>query len=64
MCRAYVAIQRKLDRYAEGYYCMTSTERREARYKRRQEARRARKAARCAALGGLEGVFTFRKLFF
>lgn len=64
MCRAYVAIQRKLDRYAEGYYCMTSTERREARYKRRQEARRARKAARCAVLGGLEGVFTFRKFFF
>ena len=43
---------------------MTSSERREARYKRRKAARLARKKARCAALGTIDQVFSFRKMFF
>ena len=42
---------------------MTSAERREARYHRRKAARLARKQARCAALGPIEQVFSFRKMF-
>ena len=42
---------------------MTSTERREARYQRRKAARLARKQARCDALGPVEDVFSYRKLY-
>lgn len=42
---------------------MTSTERREARYQRRKAARLARKQARCDALGPVEEVFSYRKMF-
>ena len=47
----------------EGEYCMTSTERHEARYQRRKAARLARKQARCDALGPAEAVFSYRKLY-
>ena len=43
---------------------MTSTERREARYQRRKAARLARKQARCDALGPVDKVFSYRKMFF
>ena len=43
---------------------MTSTERHEARYQRRKAARLARKQARCDALGPVEEVFSYRKMFF
>lgn len=43
---------------------MTSEERREARYQRRQRGRRMRKQARSDSLGGLDGVFSYRNMFF
>ena len=43
---------------------MTSQERREARYQRRKAKRQARREARCAALGPLDKVFSYRKMFF
>lgn len=43
---------------------MTSEERREARYQRRKAARLARKQARCDALGPVDEIFSFRKLFY
>ncbi len=43
---------------------MTSEERREGRYQRRQAARRRRREARCEALGSLEDVFSYRRMFF
>lgn len=43
---------------------MTSEERREARYQRRKAKRQARQIARSAAVGGLQDVFTYRKMFF
>uniref|UniRef100_A0AAU8B5S1 Reverse transcriptase domain-containing protein n=1 Tax=Dulem virus 34 TaxID=3145752 RepID=A0AAU8B5S1_9CAUD len=42
---------------------MTSEQRREARYYRRQARRQARKQARCDALGPIEKVFSYRKMF-
>ena len=42
---------------------MTSAERREARYQRRKAARLARKQIRCDALGPVEDIFSYRKLF-
>lgn len=42
---------------------MTSEERREARYHRRKAAREARRRKRSEALGGVEQVFGFRKMF-
>lgn len=43
---------------------MNSQERREARYQRRQARRQQKKADRCAALGPIEDVFSYRKMFF
>ena len=43
---------------------MTSEERREARYQRRKAKRQERREARCAALGPLDKVFSYRKMFF
>lgn len=43
---------------------MTSEERREARYQRRRAARQRRREARCEALGSLEDVFSYRRMFF
>ena len=43
---------------------MTSEERREARYQRRRAACLQRRRARCDALGSLEDVFSYRKMFF
>lgn len=43
---------------------MTSQERREARYQRRKAARQRRRQARCDALGPMNKVFSFRKMFF
>ena len=43
---------------------MTSEQRREARYQRRKAKRQARRIARSAAVGGLQDVFTYRKMFF
>ncbi|MBO5568349.1 MAG: hypothetical protein J6J18_05220 [Oscillospiraceae bacterium] len=42
---------------------MTSEERREARYQRRKAKRQARRAARCAGLGPLDQVYSYRKMF-
>lgn len=42
---------------------MTSQERREARYQRRQAKRQARRQARCDALGPIDRVFSYRKMF-
>lgn len=42
---------------------MTSQERREARYQRRKAKRQARREARCAALGSIDKVFGYRKMF-
>lgn len=47
-----------------GRIFMTSEERREARYQRRKAARLARKQARCDALGPVDEIFSFRKLFY
>ncbi len=53
------------DNCTEGeYFIMTSQERREARYQRRKAKRQARREARCAALGPLDKVFSYRKMFF
>lgn len=46
------------------YSIMTSQERREARYQRRKAKRQAKREARCAALGPIEKVFSYRKMFF
>lgn len=43
---------------------MTSEQRREARYQRRKAARLQRRRDRCEALGPLEDVFSYRKMFF
>ncbi len=43
---------------------MTSEERREARYQRRRARRLQRRQARCDALGSLEDVFSYRKMFY
>ena len=43
---------------------MTSAERREARYQRRKARRKAKREARCAALGPMDKVFSYRKMFF
>lgn len=42
---------------------MTSNERREARYRRRQEARLRRKQARSDAIGGVESAMTYHDLY-
>jgi len=53
------------DNCTEGeYFIMTSQERREARYQRRKAKRQARREARCAALGPINKVFSYRKMFF
>jgi len=46
------------------YHIMTSKERREARYHRRQARRLENKRARCESLGGLKKAFSYRKMFF
>ena len=43
---------------------MTSQERREARYQRRKAKRQAKREARCAALGPIDKVFSYRKMLF
>ena len=43
---------------------MPSQERREARYQRRKAKRQAKREARCAALGPIDKVFSYRKMFF
>ena len=43
---------------------MTSEERREARYQRRKAKRQERREARCAALGDISQVYSYRKMFF
>lgn len=43
---------------------MTSEERREARYRRRKAKRQARRQARSDALGPIEEVFSYRKMFY
>lgn len=43
---------------------MTSEERREARYRRRKAARQARREARCAAIGPIDKVFSYRRMFY
>ena len=45
-------------------FCMTSQERHEARYQRRKAKRQERKQARCDALGSMNKVFSYRKMFF
>ena len=53
------------DNCTEGeYFIMTSQERREARYPRRKAKRQAKREARCAALGPIDKVFSYRKMFF
>ena len=42
---------------------MTSEERREARYKRRQAKRAANRQKRCEALGPMEKVFSYGEMF-
>ena len=46
------------------YFFMTSSERREARYQRRKAKRQAKREARCAALGPIDKVYSYRKMFF
>lgn len=46
------------------YHIMTSKERWEARYHRRQARRLENKRARCESLGGLKKAFSYRKMFF
>lgn len=46
------------------YFFMNSQERREARYQRRKARRQERREARCAALGPIDKVFSYRKMFF
>lgn len=46
------------------YHIMTSKERREPRYHRRQARRLENKRARCESLGGLKKAFSYRKMFF
>ena len=43
---------------------MNSQERREARYQRRKARRQKKREERCAALGPLSEVFSYRKMFF
>lgn len=43
---------------------MNSQERREARYQRRKAKRQKRREDRCAALGAVDEVFSYRKMFF
>lgn len=43
---------------------MTSAERREARYQRRKAKRQAKREARCAALGPIDKVYSYRNMFF
>lgn len=43
---------------------MTSTERHEARYQRRKQQRLINKASRCAAIGTLADVYTYRDMFY
>ena len=43
---------------------MNSQERREARYQRRKARRQKKREERCAALGPLNEVFSYRKMFF
>lgn len=43
---------------------MNSQERREARYQRRKAKRQAKREARCAALGAIDKVFSYHKMFF
>lgn len=43
---------------------MTSEERRQARYQRRQARRQQKREERCVALGPIEDVFSYRKMFF
>lgn len=43
---------------------MTSQDRREARYQRRKARRKEKKEARCAALGPLSQVYSYRKMFY
>ena len=43
---------------------MNSQERREARYQRRRARRQEKREARCAALGPIDKVFSFRKMFY
>ena len=45
-------------------FIMTSQERHEARFQRRKAKRQARKQARCNALGPVDKVFSYRKMFF
>ena len=53
------------DNCTEGeYFIMPSQERREARYQRRKAKRQAKREARCAALGPIDKVFSYRKMFF
>lgn len=42
---------------------MTSEERREARYKRRQAKRAANRQKRCEQLGPVEKIFSYRDMF-
>lgn len=52
------------DNCTEGeYFFMTSVERREARYQRRKAKRQAKREARCAALGPIDKVYSYRKMF-
>ena len=66
MCRGNADLDGTLqDNCTEGeYFIMTSQERREARYQRRKAKRQARREARCAALGPIDKVFSYRKMFF
>lgn len=43
---------------------MNSQERHDARYQRRKEQRQARRQARCDALGPIDKVFSYRKMFY
>lgn len=66
MCRGNADLDgTRQDNCTEGeYFIMTSQERREARYQRRKAKRQAKREARCAALGPIDKVFSYRKMFF
>lgn len=65
MCQGNADLDGTLqDNCTEGeYFFMTSQERREARYQRRRAKRQKKREERCAALGPIDKIFSYRKMF-
>ena len=65
MCQGNADLDGTLqDNCTEGeYFFMTSLERREARYQRRRAKRQKKREERCTALGPIDKIFSYRKMF-